>query len=60
MRIIAHRGNLDGPDPTRENSPIYVMAALAAGVDVEVDLWLVGTCGCLVTMSPSTSLPLVG
>ena len=28
MKIIAHRGNLSGPDPLRENSPEYIEEAL--------------------------------
>lgn len=39
MILIAHRGNLSGPDPDRENSPDYINEALAAGFDVEIDLW---------------------
>jgi HAD superfamily hydrolase (TIGR01509 family) len=40
IRLIAHRGNLAGPDPSRENSPSHVQAALARGFDVEIDLWV--------------------
>jgi hypothetical protein len=39
--LIAHRGNLTGPDATRENSPEYIDEAIAAGFDVEVDVWMV-------------------
>jgi hypothetical protein len=39
MKLISHRGNIDGPNPVRENSPYYIMEALAAGYDVEVDVW---------------------
>ncbi|KAL9178478.1 hypothetical protein ACHAXT_001816 [Thalassiosira profunda] len=39
MRFIAHRGNLNGPNPTQENQPQYLLAALAQGFDVEVDAW---------------------
>jgi hypothetical protein len=38
MKIIAHRGNLDGPNPLRENSPDYIDEAIEAGFDVEIDL----------------------
>jgi len=38
MYIIAHRGNVDGPNPERENSPDYIDEALKLGYDVEVDL----------------------
>lgn len=40
MIKIAHRGNLSGPSH-RENQPSYIAEALAAGYEVEVDLWLV-------------------
>lgn len=39
MYFIAHRGNIFGPDPTRENSPSYIKDAIARGFDVEVDVW---------------------
>lgn len=39
MIKIAHRGNIYGPVPEKENSPDYVMAALDKGYDCEVDLW---------------------
>ena len=38
MIIIAHRGNVDGPNPERENSPDYINEALSMGYDVEIDL----------------------
>lgn len=38
MRFISHRGNLNGKNPQRENSPEYVEEALKAGFDVEVDM----------------------
>jgi len=37
--LIAHRGNTDGPKPALENTPGYIMAAIAGGFDVEVDVW---------------------
>ena len=42
MKIIAHRGNLIGPNPSKENSPAYIDMAIAAGFDVEIDLWADG------------------
>jgi hypothetical protein len=39
MILIAHRGNLMGRLPERENSPAYVDEAIAVGFDVEVDVW---------------------
>ena len=40
LRFISHRGNLVGPCPEKENSPEYVLTALEAGFDVEVDVRL--------------------
>ena len=40
MIIIAHRGNLGGPDSANENRPEQVERALSEGFDVEVDVWL--------------------
>ncbi len=39
MRLIAHRGNINGPNPARENTIDYIDEALAAGYEVEVDVW---------------------
>ena len=39
MILIAHRGNIAGPDPTRENTETYLGEALEAGFHVEVDVW---------------------
>lgn len=36
--FISHRGNIRGPDPKMENSPVHITAALAAGYNVEVDV----------------------
>jgi hypothetical protein len=41
MIYISHRGNLNGPDKERENSPSYIMEALDRGFHVEVDVWFV-------------------
>ena len=38
MKLISHRGNLDGKTD-RENQPDYIMEALSSGFDVEVDVW---------------------
>lgn len=37
MRIIAHRGNLNGPT-TKENHPDYLLQAIEAGFDAEADI----------------------
>ncbi len=37
-KLIAHRGNTNGKNPERENSPEYIMEALNKGYHVEVDV----------------------
>jgi hypothetical protein len=39
MILISHRGNLSGPNESRENSPEYIIEALSMGYNVEVDVW---------------------
>lgn len=39
MLLIAHRGNLEGPNPEKENGPSYIKRALDLGYDVEIDVW---------------------
>jgi len=39
MKYIAHRGNLNGPNPNKENNPDYITEALKQGYDVEIDVW---------------------
>lgn len=43
MKIISHRGNLDGPIFEKENHPDYILNAIDAGFDVEIDLWKIET-----------------
>lgn len=38
MKLIAHRGNIDGPNPLEENKPEYIEKALYYGFDVEIDI----------------------
>jgi len=40
MKLISHRGNIDGPNNSQENNPEYVDNALKFFYDVEVDLRL--------------------
>lgn len=40
MILIAHRGNINGPNPERENHPDYISEALEKGYHTEVDVWL--------------------
>lgn len=39
MILIAHRGNINGPNPKQENNPSYIDEALNAKFDVEIDIW---------------------
>jgi hypothetical protein len=39
LQIIAHRGNLYGPDAATENTEKAIEAALDAGFAVEIDVW---------------------
>jgi hypothetical protein len=39
MYLIAHRGNINGPNKEHENSPGYILNAIELGYDVEVDIW---------------------
>jgi hypothetical protein len=39
MKVISHRGNLNGANPARENTQQYIIDALIEGYDVEVDVW---------------------
>lgn len=39
MKIISHRGNLDGPNSCKENHPDSILAALNQGFDCEIDVW---------------------
>jgi hypothetical protein len=42
MIYISHRGNLNGPDPEKENHPDYILKACQLGFDVEIDVWKIG------------------
>jgi hypothetical protein len=39
MKLIAHRGNINGPNPDKENHYDYIKLALQLGYDVEIDVW---------------------
>ena len=41
MLLIAHRGNMNGPNPEKENTLEYLGLALAQGYGVEVDIWVI-------------------
>lgn len=38
MKLIAHRGNINGPNPLEENSIEYIERAIDQGYDVEIDI----------------------
>lgn len=42
MKIIAHRGNLYGPNPETENTVEQILKAINEGFEVEVDMWFHG------------------
>ena len=39
MKIISHRGNLNGPKLELENTKEYIDIAIENNFDVEIDLW---------------------
>jgi hypothetical protein len=39
VKIISHRGNINGPRRELENKPRYINQALELGYDVEIDVW---------------------
>ena len=41
MIYISHRGNTNGKNVERENSPEYIFESLEKGYNVEVDIWLI-------------------
>ena len=38
---IAHRGNVNGKNESRENSPDYIMEAISLGFYAEIDVWVI-------------------
>ncbi len=39
MKLISHRGNINGKLESWENEPTYIDMAISKGYDVEVDVW---------------------
>ena len=39
MKLISHRGNINGKILDLENNPNYIDSAIEQGYDVEIDLW---------------------
>jgi hypothetical protein len=40
MKLIAHRGNINGPDFDNENRPEAILYALSLGYECEIDIWV--------------------
>lgn len=56
MKLISHRGNLNGRDEKSENSPQAVDNAIQRGHDVEVDVWYVNNSWSLGHDAPTHSI----
>lgn len=39
IKLISHRGNINGINPLKENTPGYIDKAISLGYDVEIDIW---------------------
>lgn len=39
MKLISHRGNVNGRFESRENEPTYIDLAIKKGYEVEIDVW---------------------
>ena len=39
MKLISHRGNINGRMESMENEPTYIDLAISKGYEVEVDVW---------------------
>lgn len=39
LKLISHRGNINGPDPTTENKNQQILKCINEGLDVEIDIW---------------------
>jgi hypothetical protein len=40
MKLISHRGNINGEYRDLENTKAYIQQAIDSGYDVEIDVWL--------------------
>ena len=41
MKLISHRGNVNGREPFNENHPNYLLEAISLGFEIEADFWCV-------------------
>lgn len=39
VKLIAHRGNTNGPDKNNENTQKYIINTINNGYDCEIDIW---------------------
>ncbi len=39
MKLISHRGNLNGPDLLLDNNPNHIEKVLSMGIECEIDVW---------------------
>jgi hypothetical protein len=44
MKIISHRGNINGKDLSLENDPKQILKVIELGLDCEVDVWNIDGC----------------
>jgi hypothetical protein len=44
MKLIAHRGLVDGPNYDLENTPDQIKKSIDNGYDCEIDVWYVNNC----------------
>lgn len=40
MKLISHRGNINGKNSLFENHPPHIQTLISSGIDVEVDVWV--------------------
>ena len=40
-KLISHRGNFIGPEPSQENKPSTILNAIDNGFDCEIDIWFI-------------------
>ena len=58
VKIIAHRGNTNGPNPATENKPETIEKAIVDGFDCEIDVWYVNGAYYLGHDFPETLIPI--
>lgn len=56
MKVIAHRGNMYGPNPKDENKPHSIRNAIECGFECEIDVWYLNGCYYLGHDYPETKI----